>query len=360
VTLLKRAKRPVLRAAHSNHTPDERISLSSADTLCDVTLTFMADTAGRAQSRPWYLRAGQAAGAGLTGAAVGAGVAGIWHVGWQASRDACRGGGFDTVCIPVVQAAGAVLGSALAICAGVFLGFFVLQVRPKRLTIPVGCGLAAVLILAVGADIPGGTPPAAWTTALAAGAGLTSLALIVDSGRAQIAGFVAIAVVLAGAVALPRLIHSRVQQDARERQLARLGFPLLLPVVAGYHASGADAANGGLSISMSSDTPGSSALSRLPAFTVSITPATTPPTKPGPDGKPVQCRYLAPHPGCRELRPGLWLLPDAGGPEVITWRGDLEVDSLSLGYSPVSAKALVQSATNLQPATAAALADLGP
>lgn len=145
------------------------------------------------------------------------------------------------MCIPVVQAAGAVLGSALVICAGVSLGFFVLRVQPRRLTIPVGCGLAAVLILAVGAGIPGGTPPAAWTTALAAGAGLASLALIADSGRARIAGFVAIAVVLAGAVALPRLMHSRVQQDARERQLARLGFPLLLPVAAGYHASGADA-----------------------------------------------------------------------------------------------------------------------
>jgi hypothetical protein len=54
----------------------------------------------------------------------------------------------------------------------------------------------------------------AWTTALAAGAGLTSLALMVDSGRAQIAGFAAIAVVVGGAFALPRLVHSRIQQDA--------------------------------------------------------------------------------------------------------------------------------------------------
>jgi hypothetical protein len=75
----------------------------------------------------------------------------------------------------------------------------------------------------------------------------------------------------------------------------------------------------------------------------------------------VQCLYLAPHLGCRELKPGLWLLPDAGiGPEVITWRGRLEVDAMSLGYSPVSVNALVQAATNLQPANAAALAGLGP
>jgi hypothetical protein len=288
-------------------------------------------------------------------------VAGIWHDGWEAAGHACRGAG-DTFCIPVAQAAGAVLGSGLLICAGVFLGFFLLRVRPKRLTIPVGCVLATMLILAVGAGIPGGTPPPAWTTALAAGAGLTSLALMVDSGRPQIAGFVAIAVVVAGAFALPRLIHSQIQQDARERQLAALGIPLMLPVAAGYHASGADAVNGGLSVSMSSNTPGAFALSRLPAFTVSITPATTSPTQPGPDGKPVQCRYLPPHPGCQELKAGLWLLPDGAGngAEVITWRGALEVDAMSLGYSPVSTDALVQAATNLQPASAAALAGLGP
>jgi hypothetical protein len=322
----------------------------------------VADATGRAQPGPWYPRAGRVAGAGLTGAAVGAGVAGIWHAGWEAAGHACRGAG-DTFCIPVGQVGVAVLGSGLVICVGVFLGFFLLQVRPKRLTIPVGCVLAAMLIWAVGVNIPGGTPPPAWTTALAAGAGVTSLALMVDSGRAQIAGFVAIALVVGGAFALPRLIHSRVQQDARERQLAALAVPLMLPVAAGYHASGADAVNGGLSVSMSSDTPGTSALSRLPAFTVSITPATTAPAQPGPDGKPVQCRYLPPHPGCRELKPGLWLLPDGGagnGAEVITWRGDLEVDAMSLGYSTVSANALVQAATNLQPAGAAALAGLGP
>jgi hypothetical protein len=320
----------------------------------------MADAAGRALPGPWYLRAGRAAGAGLTGAAVGAAVAGIWHAGWEAAGSACRGAG-ETLCLPVLPAAAALLGSGLVICGGVLIGFFLLQIRLKRLTIPVGCALCAMLIFAVGVGVPGGTPPAAWTTALAAGAGLTSLALIADSGRAQIAGFVAIAVVAAGAVALPRLIHSRIQHDARERQLAALGFPLMLPVAAGYHASGADAVSGGLSVSMSSDTPGASALSRLPGFTVSITPATSSPTEPGPGGRPVQCQYLAPHPGCRELKPGLWLLPDAGiGPEVITWRGRLEVDAMSLGYFPVSANALVQAATDLQPVSAAALAGLGP
>jgi hypothetical protein len=48
------------------------------------------------------------------------------------------------------------------------------------------------------------------------------------------------------------------------------------------------------------------------------------------------------------------------GGEVVTWRGELEVAAMSLGYSPVSASALVQAATDLRPATAATLAGLGP
>ena len=68
--------------------------------------------------------------------------------------------------------------------------------------------LAATVIFAVGAGIPGDVPPPAWTAALAAGAGLASLALAVDSGRAQAAGLVAIVVVLVGAFALPHVIHS--------------------------------------------------------------------------------------------------------------------------------------------------------
>ncbi len=321
---------------------------------------FMAEAAGRAQYGLWYLRTGRAAGAGLTGAAVGAAVADIWHAGWEAGGNACRGAG-DTFCIPVVQAAATVLGSGLVICAGVFLGFVLLRVRPKRLTIPVGCILTVTLIWAVGIGIPGGIPPAAWTTAVAAGAGLMALALAVDTGRLRITGFVMIAVVLAGACALPHLIESRIQQDAREQQLAALRFPLMLPVAAGYHASGADVVNGGLSVSMSSDTPGASSLSHLPTLTVSITPAANSPPAIGPGGKPVQCKYVAPHPGCRELKPGLWLIPISGvTAEVITRRGDLEVDAMSLGYAPVSANALVQAATNFRPTSAAALADLGP
>jgi len=297
---------------------------------------------------------------------VGAVVAAIWNAGWQAAGNACPDTG-DTLCLPIVQVVAAVLGSGLVICVGVLLGFFLLQVRPKRVTIPAGWALTAILIWAVGPGAPGGTPPPAWAAALAAGAGLTSLALIVDTGRVQLAGLIAIFVVLAGAFEIPSLIHSRIQQHAseqqlaaREKQLAALEFPLMLPAAAGYYASGADAVNGGLSVSMSSDTPGTSALSRLAAFTVTITPATASPTEPGPGGKPVQCRYLPPQHGCRELKPGLWLLPAAGGPEVITWRGGLEVDAMSLGYSPVSVNALVQAATNLHPASVAALAGLGP
>jgi hypothetical protein len=315
----------------------------------------MADLADNAQPASWYLRAGRVAGAGLTGAAVGAWGAGIWHAGWEAGRTACQGGGF---CIPLRSAVGAVLGVGAVICVGVFLGFLLFHVRPKRLTIPVGCILAAMLIFAVGAGLPGDIPPAPWTAALAVGAGLASLALAVDSGRAQVAGLVAIVVVVVGAFALPHVTPTQVAPATREQQLGALGFPLLLPVAAGYHATAASAANGGLSVTMSADATGASGLSRQQAFTVGITPVTGPPADP--DAKPDACGSPA-QADCLELKPGLWLLTDVGagnGAVVITWRGQLEVEAVSIGYSPASTSALVQAATDLRPATAAALADL--
>ena len=166
----------------------------------------MVDWADGAPPGRCYLRAGRVVGAGLTGAAVGAGVAGVWRAGWQAAGTLCHGSG-DMFCIPVGPAVAAVLGSAAVICVGVFAGFLLFRVRPKRLTIPVGCILAATLIFAVGAGRPGATPPPAWTAALAAGAGLAALALAVDSGRAQVAGLVAIVVVVIGAFAFPHLIR---------------------------------------------------------------------------------------------------------------------------------------------------------
>ena len=287
---------------------------------------------------------------------MGAAGAGIWHAGWETARAACQGTEF---CIPARSAVGAVLCIGAVICAGVFLGFLLIRLRPKRLTIPVGCILAAMLIFAVGAGVPGDIPPPPWTAALAVGAGLASLALAVDSGRAQVAGLVAIVVVTVGAFATPHVIRYQVQPGTREQQLAALGFPLLLPVAAGYHATAASAASGGLSVTMSADAPRGSDLSRQPAFTVGITPVTGPPADP--DAKPDACGSPAPHAECLELKPGLWLLTDVGagnGSEVITWRGQFEVEAVSIGYSPVSTSALVQAATDLRPATAATLADL--
>lgn len=129
---------------------------------------------------------------------------GIWRAGWEAAGTECRGPGF---CMPVGSAVYAVLGIGAVICAGVFLGFLLIRLRPKRLTIPVGCILAAMLIFAVGAGIPGDLPPPPWAAALAVGAGLTSLALVIDSGRAQVAGLVAIVVVTVGAFVLPHVIR---------------------------------------------------------------------------------------------------------------------------------------------------------
>jgi hypothetical protein len=241
----------------------------------------MADAADRVRPARWYLRAGRAAGAGLIGAAVGAVVAPIWHAGWEAAGKACPEPNYSSVlCFPVLPVGAAILGSGLVICAGVSLGFLLLQLRPKLVTIPVGCVLCALLIWAVSRGLPGGTPPAAWTTALAAGAGLASLALVVDGGRVQIAGLIAIAVVLFAAFEVPGLIDSRAHHGA----------------------------------------------------------------------SPV---------GLSSLSPGLWLA-EPTGPDVTTWRGGPEVDAMSLGYAPVSVNTLVQAATDLRPASAAALAGLGP
>lgn len=308
------------------------------------------------------LRAGRFAGAVLTGAAVGASVAGIWDASWKAAGSACPNTG-DTLCLPAGPLTLGIAGSALVTCAGVFLGFLALQVRPKRLTIPVGCVLTVLLTWAVETGMPGRTPPPVWAIALAVGAGLGPVTLVSDPGRTRLAGVAAIVIVISAAAVIPRVIESRSQQSTRYRQLAALGFPLMLAVAAGYHASGADAVRPGLSVYLSSDTPGSSTLSRLPAITVTFTPASSPPTQPGPGGKPVECQYVPPHPGCRQVKPGLWLLPEdsgAGNWEVITWRGGLEIDAVSLGYSPVRASALIQAATDLRPVTAATLAALGP
>jgi hypothetical protein len=155
-----------------------------------------------------YARAARVAGAGAAGAAVGALVAVIWHAGWAAGNAECRtppgtAGGF---CIPIGATAEAILGSLAVICVGVMAAFALLRLRPLRVTIPIGCILTAWLAFFTATGFPGGQGPAPWAAAVAVGAGLAAVALSVDWGRAQVAGMIAVGVVVLASLVLPRLI----------------------------------------------------------------------------------------------------------------------------------------------------------
>jgi hypothetical protein len=60
------------------------------------------------------------------------------------------------------------------------------------------------------------------------------------------------------------------------------------------------------------------------------------------------------------LRAGMWFVPSSLGGEVVTWRGDLEVDASALGYMQVAMQTLVQAATDLRLTSAATLAGINP
>jgi len=97
-----------------------------------------------------YVRAGRVAGAGTAGAALGALVAAIWHASATAASNACRPavpGESAGFCIPVGQAALGVIISFFVICLGVLAAFALLRVRPRRLTIPIGCVVVAWTVL---------------------------------------------------------------------------------------------------------------------------------------------------------------------------------------------------------------------
>jgi len=240
----------------------------------------------------------------------------------------------------------AFLVSAILISVVLFLTFGALRVRPRRLTVPIGCILTVILTWATGVEAP------AWGAALGAGTGLAALALSVERDRARIVGMFALPVIVIATLVIPRIISTRTQTDARARQLAALGFPLLLPNVPGYHASGTYAVNRGLSVAMTLD----SGPSGYPAFTVNITPAAA--TVDEVNTAPVKCSDAVG--GCRVLRADVWSMTSGiRGGEVITWHGDLEVDAMSLAYMPVTTQALLQAATDLRPATADALASIG-
>jgi hypothetical protein len=152
------------------------------------------------------VRAGRIAGAALTGAAVGAAVAGIWHAGLAAAATACQNAG-NTFCLGILPAAEAIAGNMVLIIVSLLIGFGVLRIRPLRLTVAAGYILTVLLVWNVSTATGGpGKGPPAWAAAVAVGAGLAALALSVDRGRFQKAGIVALGAIIVVSILLPHLV----------------------------------------------------------------------------------------------------------------------------------------------------------
>jgi hypothetical protein len=110
-----------------------------------------------------WARVGRIAGAGLGGAVIGVLVAWIWEAGAAAASaavSACQSAlGAESVCIPVVPGVTAIAGSVVVISAGTLITLWTTQVRPRRLTVPIGCIVITVTVLFTSFGFPGGRLP---------------------------------------------------------------------------------------------------------------------------------------------------------------------------------------------------------
>jgi hypothetical protein len=233
-----------------------------------------------------------------------------------------------------------------------------LQVRPKSLTVSVGCIVIAVAIACTGFGFSGGRGPAPWAAAIAAGAGLAAVALSVDRGRAQIAGLIGVGVVVLGSLIAPRTIVRHEEADSQAATLTRLGFPLELPSVPGYYPMGGYATPGG-SLEISMGGYGATGYLDL-AFTVDITTASTS------DGaidlglcKPGEDPQLTPRYSCRSSGAGRWVVtqPGTSSDEALADQRDRIAVARPIG-TQVSDEVLLQAVTSLRPASAAEIAAL--
>jgi hypothetical protein len=321
-------------------------------------MTFLRD----AMTAPSWTRVGRIAGAGLGGAVIGVVVTWIWEAGAAAARatvsscESARGaGGF---CIAVVPGAVAIAGSIVLICAGTLIAVWTLPVRPRRLTVPVGCIVIAVAIVCTGFGFPGGRGPAPWAAAIAAGAGLSAVALSVDRGRARVAGLVGIGIVLLGSFIVPRTIARHEQTDSQAAKLTRLGFPLELPNVPGYYPmNGYPTPGGSLDVAMGRD--GAAGYLAL-AFTVSMTKVGTSDAafdlglcQPGENPRLI-LQY-----SCHARGPGRWLVTDSGASSdeaLADTRGMIAV-AQPIG-TQIPDQVLLQAVTSMRPTSAAEIAAL--
>ena len=315
-----------------------------------------------AQPQPEQPQVARIAGAGAGGAVTGLLVAWIWEAGAAAASaavSACESAeGRNSVCIPLVPALAAIAGSIVAISAGTVITLWTMQVRPKRVTVPVGCIVTTVAVFWTSSGFPGGRGPAPWAAAIAAGAGLAAVALSARRRRARVAGLAGVVVVLLGSLLVPRTVARQEEVGSQAAKLTQLGFPLQLPSVPGYYPMGGYATPGGsLDVSMGRDgEPSDLAL----AFTVSITRAGTS------DGafdlgmcRPGQDPRLTPQYYCQAKGPGLWLATERGTTSDVALADNRSMIAVAQPIlRQVPDEVLLQAVSSLRPATAAEIAAL--
>jgi hypothetical protein len=291
---------------------------------------------------------GRVGGAAAIGAVVGLIDASIWH--WAAAIHACHDGGFCAGAgIP-----GIAYGTLVTV-AGIWVGFAVLRIRPLVLSVPFGLLVTLALAKASGAAVPGGAGAPAWVSAVGLALGLALVALAMEPRRLRLAGMVMLVALGVAVLIVPGHIASTRQLSAQDQKLADLGFSLMLPHMAGYHAAGAYPLVGQLIIDMAPD--GRDEASRPSSFMVTVAPTWSsymgPTLEACAGGKQVSGVSA-----CRPAGSNRWTFMTATGPEAIARYGDIAALAYPSRGQRVPAKTLLLAVSNLQPASISDVANL--
>jgi hypothetical protein len=262
----------------------------------------------------------------------------------------------DFPCLPLGLWLLAIIVNCTVISLGVLGVFTVLRLRPRRVLVPFGCVVVALMAIVSASGIGPPEPPP-WEAALEAGAGLAAVALTAISGRARVAGPIAVAVLVAAGWVTPRVIAQRERADARLAAFTALKFPLEVPNVPGYHLYAADAVEGVLYVTVRQAIryPGTTEV------TVDVGLAD------GAWAKQELASCTTPIPGssqplysCSTIRPGVLLMANPTDSKAVMATRDGLVAKASADSmpTPVTTATLIAAATSLRPIDAATLAGL--